>query len=79
MPVLFAGPVFRLSGNRNSSHPSGLGVAAGGGIEIRRGHFSVSPAMRYVRWSKDDTTEFSPGLINQNQVQALVTIRFGGR
>ena len=78
-PILFAGPSFRLSGNRNSTKPSGVGLAAGAGIEIRRGRFSVSPTIRYVRWTKDDPTPPFPGLIKQNQIQALLAISFGGR
>ncbi|MCB9383266.1 MAG: outer membrane beta-barrel protein [Bryobacterales bacterium] len=78
-PIVFAGPAFRLSGNRNSSAPSSIGAEAGAGVELRRGRWSVSPTLRYIRWAKDEPGQFHPGLSRQDQVQALVAISFGGR
>ncbi|MBI1355083.1 MAG: outer membrane beta-barrel protein [Acidobacteria bacterium] len=78
-PIAFAGPTFRLSGNRNSSRPSTVGVVAGAGVELRRGRFFVTPSLRYVRWAQDAPADNAPGMTRRNQVQALVTIGFGGR
>ncbi len=75
-PFLAAGPTFRASGNRNATNPSILGAAVGGGVEFHKTRWAFAPTLRYVRWTKDDPSDYSPASSNQNQVQLLFTIRF---
>ena len=77
-PFLAAGPSFRASGNRNNTNPSITGFTTGGGVEFRRGRWSVEPMLRYVRWGRDSGTQYAAAFSNPNQIHALLSIRFGG-
>lgn len=76
-PLVTAGPTFRPSGNRNSTHPSNLGVTAGVGFEIPVKRLAFEPTLRYVRWRTDPPAEFSPASTRRDQLQAMLSIRFG--
>ena len=51
-PFLQAGPSLRAVGNRNSD-PSGYGVTAGAGVQLRAGWLNITPQVRYMRWAAD--------------------------
>jgi hypothetical protein len=76
-PLVTAGPTFRPSGNRNSTNPSSFGVTAGVGFEIPAKRLTFEPALRYVRWRTDSPAEFAPASTRRDQLQAMLSIRFG--
>lgn len=67
-PFLEAGPSFRAIGNRNSN-PSGYGVAAGIGVQLRAGWLNIAPQLRYTRWAADPE---QPSRTGPNQAEILV-------
>jgi hypothetical protein len=76
-PLVTAGPTFRPSGNRNSTNPSSFGATAGAGFEVRAKRLTFEPVLRYVRWGKDAPVEHSPASTRSDQLQAMLSIRFG--
>jgi hypothetical protein len=67
-PFLEAGPSFRAIGNRNSN-PSGHGVAAGAGVQLRAGWLNIAPQLRYTRWAADPAQQSRTG---KNQIEILL-------
>jgi hypothetical protein len=53
------------------------GIVFGGGIDLRLGHFLVSPQVRYTRWIREnfDFSESDHVGSHLNQIQALLSIR----
>ena len=76
-PLVTAGPTFRPSGNRNSTNPSSFGVTAGVGFEIPAKRLTFEPTLRYVRWRADPPALFAPASTRRDQLQAMLSIRFG--
>ncbi len=76
-PLVTAGPTFRPSGNRNSTNPSSFGVTAGVGFEIPAKRLTFEPILRYVRWRADPPTERAPAATRSDQLQGMLSIRFG--
>lgn len=76
-PLVTVGPTFRPSGNRNSTNPSSFGVTAGVGFEIPAKRLTFEPTLRYVRWRADPPAESAPASTRRDQLQAMLSIRFG--
>jgi hypothetical protein len=76
-PLVIAGPSFRASGNRNSTSPSMFGFTAGVGWEISAGPLRLEPTLRYARWRTDISDESAPAGTRRDQVQILLSIRYG--
>jgi hypothetical protein len=76
-PLVIAGPSFRASGNRNSTNPSMFGLTAGVGWEISAGPLRFEPTLRYARWRTDISDEYTPAGTRHDQVQMLLSIRYG--
>ena len=61
------------------SHPNSpgavAGIAFGGGIDLRLGHFFISPQVRYTRWISKNF-DFGPGVGSHlNAIQVLLSVR----
>ena len=71
------GPSFRLASNRNDTRPSNRGATGGLGVETMLGPLSVSPTLRYTRWSADPAASipFVPRTA-PNQVETLIGLRW---
>ena len=71
------GPSFRLASNRNDTRPSNRGATGGLGIETILGPLSVSPALRYTRWTADPAASipYVPRT-TPNQVETLIGLRW---
>ena len=75
--LVSAGPTFRPSGNRNRTNPSSFGLTAGVGWEVPAKRLTFEPTLRYVRWRADPPAEFAPASTHRDQLQAMLSIRFG--
>ena len=79
-PFAEAGPSVRASGNNNGYAPSRFGATGGGGVEVKAGTLRLSPAVRYTRWAKDQSTFGTPQVdyprTAANQVETLVGVSF---
>jgi hypothetical protein len=52
------------------------GIVLGGGIDLRLGHFLISPQVRYTHWLSTNFDQGSPGLGSHvNAIQVLLSIR----
>jgi hypothetical protein len=72
-PIVELGPSFRTAGNLNGSNPSHTGATAGAGLEFHTREFTISPVLRYTRWTNDDVFLGQPKS-NPNQVELLVEL-----
>ena len=78
-PLLTGGPTYRPSGNRNGTNPSTFGFTAGVGWEISSGRLRLEPTLRYVRWQTDSPVEYAPASTRRDQLQAMLSIRYGSK
>lgn len=53
-PFVESGLELRTAGNLNNTNPSHIGFAAGAGLEHKWRRFQFAPAIRYIRWARDD-------------------------
>jgi hypothetical protein len=75
-PFVELGPAFRISGNGNGASPSNHGLAVGFGLEARAWRLKFAPAIRYLRWARDqDVGPVAPFSV-PNQIEFLVGIFF---
>ena len=91
-PILEAGPSVQIAANLTEtsttviqptpfvSHPDPpgavAGIALGGGIDLRLGHFLISPQVRYTRWISKTFDLGTPGVGSHlNAIQVLLSIR----
>jgi hypothetical protein len=75
-PFVELGPIFRSSGNPGGTSPSHHGIAVGVGVEARAGRLKVAPAVRYVRWARDQNVGPLAPFTAPDQVELLVGIFF---
>ncbi len=75
-PFLELGPAFRSSGGRNGASPSIYGVAAGAGAEAFAWKLRIAPAVRYLRWARDQNAGPVAPFTALNQVELLLGISF---
>jgi Outer membrane protein beta-barrel domain len=90
-PFIEAGPSIQIATNITEisttltqptpfvSHPNPPGavggIALGGGIDLRLGHFLISPQVRYTRWISKNFDQ-GPGVGSHlNAIQVLLSIR----
>jgi hypothetical protein len=72
-PFFEVGPTLRTSGNLNGANPSKYGVTGGAGVEAKWGKVRILPALRYTRWTNDQTNS-SP--TNRNQIETVIGISY---
>jgi hypothetical protein len=75
-PFVELGPAFRSAGNPSGTSPSHHGLAMGVGVEARAWRLKVAPAVRYVRWARDQNVAPLAPSTAPDQAELLVGVSF---